>query len=85
MRRKDNRVYHFFFYFLLCAVFFAVAATDVTAQKQPPSENNAAKYHHGELPELRVGVQVDLVTLYASVVDGKDHFVYGLDQNNFRS
>ena len=49
------------------------------AQEQPSTENGS-----DGLPEYRIGVRVDLVLLYASVVDKNNHFVPGLDQSNFR-
>ena len=80
MRQKDKLV----FLFIFCVAFFAIAVPDVNTQELPPAENNAVRYDSDDITEFRVGVKVDLVMLYTSVVDRKNHFVPGLEQGRFR-
>jgi len=76
MRRKNKGGYFFSFLFFLIflAGLFTSAPPNVTAQENP-SDN---------FPEFRIGVRVDLVMFYASVVDKNNHFVSGLEQDKFR-
>ena len=73
---------------LLFIIFFAgifiVAQPKASAQDQPSSGNKADVNASDGLPEYRIGVKVDLVMLYASVIDKNNHFVSGLEQNRFR-
>ena len=73
MRREDKRLsgVRYFYSVLLFIGIFAVAPL-------LPQE------YSGKLPEFRVGVDVNLVMFYASVVDRNNRFVSGLDQNGFR-
>jgi len=81
-------IYHIFYSVLLfqvfCVGFFVVAPPKANAQEQPSAENRTSGYDSDGLPEFRIGVKVDLVMLYASVVDKNNHFVSGLEQNRFR-
>jgi Ca-activated chloride channel family protein len=56
----------------------------MNAQEPPASENKTAEYDSVDLPEFRIGVRVDLVMLYASIMDKNNHFVSGLEQSRFR-
>ena len=85
MRRKnDFCLYAAVLFIIFCAGFFAAAQPKASAQDQSSAENNAAVSESDGLPEFRIGVKVDLVMLYASVVDKNNHFVSGLEQNRFR-
>jgi Ca-activated chloride channel family protein len=81
MRRKNKEA---LIKWLICIVFFAAAPWKMSAQEQPPAEKKAAGRETDGLPEFRIGIKVDLVMLYASVVDKNNHFVSGLEQNQFR-
>jgi len=63
-----------FLIFCACLFTFTDAPLKVTAQETPVDG----------LPEFRIGVKVDLVMFYASVIDKNNHFVSGLEQNRFR-
>lgn len=54
------------------------------ADERQTAEKPAAAYGSGRLPEYRVGVKVDLVSIYASVVDKNNHFIPELEQSRFR-
>ena len=86
MRRKDKRQSVFFNLFLLafCAVFFTYALLNLTAQVPPTVKSGTGEQDSGEIPVFRVGVDVKLVSLYASVYDKKNRFVSGLDKSRFR-
>ena len=88
MRRKNKHSSLFFYsvllFYIFCAGFFSAVPQEINAQEQSPAENRATGYDSGGLPEFRIGVKVDLVMFYASVVDKNNHFVSGLEQNNFR-
>jgi Ca-activated chloride channel family protein len=83
MRRKNNKL-HFLLFIFFCTGFFAAAPPNVNPQERPPVGNKTDKPDSGGLPEFRISVKVDLVLLHASVVDKKNHFVSGLEQNRFR-
>ncbi|MDR0842850.1 MAG: VWA domain-containing protein [Acidobacteriota bacterium] len=77
MRRKDRRSRRSTAYrisFFISAIICLLAVT--TAGGAPEDEDG--------LPGFRVGVKVDLVSLYASVVDKDNHFAPGLDKSRFR-
>ena len=88
MRIKNKRGYHFFYsvllFIVLCSGFFTAAPLKVNAQEPPSAKNETAGYDSDDLPEFRIGVKVDLVMLYASVMDKKNHFVSGFEQSRFR-
>ena len=86
MYRKDKRQSVFFNLFLLafCAVFFTYALLNLTAQVPLTVKNSTGEQDSGEIPVFRVGVDVKMVTLYASVYDKKNHFVSGLEKSRFR-
>ena len=87
MRRKNKRLYFFYLVFLFsvfCIGFFAATSPNTNAQEPSPAENSAVRYDSNRLPEYRIGVSVDLVMLYASAIDKKNHFVSGLERNQFR-
>ena len=54
------------------------------AQESPSAISKTAGYDSDGLPEFRIGVKVDLVSLYASVIDRNNHFVSGLERDQFR-
>jgi len=66
------------------AGFFANMQLKITAQEQLDTKSIDAEYDSDELLEFRISVNVDIVSLYASVVDKKNLFVSGLVQNQFR-
>ena len=68
----------------LCIGFFAAVSPSVCAQGISPVENKTTGHTSDGLPEFRIGVSVDLVVLYVSVVDKKNHFISGLEQGIFR-
>jgi Ca-activated chloride channel family protein len=96
MRRKNKRIagsgvlaktlrislYLLLLAFITC--FFASVSLKVNAQETPLEENKIAGGDSSGLPEFRIGVKVDLVVFYATVVDKNNHFVPGLEQNRFR-
>jgi len=87
MRRRNKYGCHFFVLLLnvLCIGFFLVALSKVNAQERQPAGNKAeSSYDSDGLPEFRIGIKVDLVMLYASVIDKSNHFVSGLKQSQFR-
>ena len=65
---------HVLFLLVFCICLFTSEPPKVTAQENPPDG----------LPEFRIGVRVDLVMFYASVVDKNNHFVSRLEQGRFR-
>ena len=81
-RKRDNFLCAGFLVFYLG--FSASLPPKVNAQEPPPAENRAAVDDSDELPEFRIGVKVDLVSLYASVVDKDNHFISGLERSRFR-
>ena len=86
MHQKDKRQVVFFNLFLLafCAVFFTYALLNLTAQVPPTVKSGTDEQDSREIPVFRIGVDVKLVSLYASVYDKKNHFVSGLDKSLFR-
>ena len=70
------------FFLLVCAVY--IPRVPAVAQTLSPAENQTVADDSGGLPEFRIGVKVDLVMLYASVMNKNNHFVSGLEQNQFR-
>jgi len=88
MRRKNKNVYNLFYsiplFLALCAGFFVAAPPKANAQEQPSAENKTVGYDSDGLPEFRIGVKVDLVMFYVSVVDKNNHFISGLEQGQFR-
>ncbi|MDR0310790.1 MAG: VWA domain-containing protein [Acidobacteriota bacterium] len=77
-----NCLYRFFFFALFS--FFAAVPPVGVADEQPSAENGSGERDSYGLPEFRIGVRVDLVLLYASVVDKNNHFIPGLERNRFR-
>jgi Ca-activated chloride channel family protein len=90
MRRKNKETlikrFHkrCLLFLVFCIVFFAAASPNIPSQELTPLETKTAGYDSNGLPEFRIGVKVDLVMLYASVIDKNNHFVSGLEQQRFR-
>ena len=65
---------HILFLLVFCICLFTSEPPKVTAQENLPDG----------LPEFRIGVKVDLVVFYTSVIDKNNHFVSGLERGRFR-
>ena len=84
-KNKSRRFFLIFLFSVFHAGFFTAAPQIVAAGESPSVENRAAAgYDSDALPEFRIGVKVDLVALYASVVDRNNHFISGLERSHFR-
>ena len=81
---RSNSFFFFLFLSVFCIGFFTAAPTKVNAQDQSSTETETVRYESDGLPEFRVGIKVDLVMLYASVVDKNNHFVSELEQSQFK-
>jgi len=85
MRRKnDCCLCAALLFIIFCAGILIAAQQEAGAQDQSSAGNKAAVNASDGLPEFRIGITVDLVMIYASVVDKNNHFVSGLEQNRFR-
>jgi Ca-activated chloride channel family protein len=86
MLRKNKRfgVFFFFLFSIFHAGFSSAAPRDGNAKESQSTESKAVGHGSDGLPEFRIGVSVDLVTIYSSVVDKSNHFVPGLERSQFR-
>ena len=73
-----------FLYIFLLFVFHAGFLQTACAQTSSFAESKTAGYDSDGLPDFRIGVKVDLVAIYASIVDRNNHFVSGLEREQFR-
>ncbi|MCL2877661.1 MAG: VWA domain-containing protein [Acidobacteria bacterium] len=83
-KNKGTIINSVFLLCVFCLGFFAAAPLKMNAQEPSPVENETAGHDSDDLPEFRIGVKVDLVMLYASIMDKNNHFVSGLEQSQFR-
>jgi len=84
LKNKRSCVLLAFLFSVLHAGVFSSAPPAVSAQESQPAESQAAGDDSDGLPKFRIGVNVDLVTIYASAVDRNNHFVSGLERGQFR-
>ena len=85
MHRKNKpRIAFYLFMLVFCAGFLANAQMKVKAQEKPDSKSSSDEYDSDEQPAFHISVNVEMVELYATVVDKKNHFVSGLEKSQFR-